>query len=91
MGVEHLEGWRRILEQHLARLGRDDLGVGDITMAGSEELQIEFIKGDLRRTATVALDDLRDPDRARAALNTALLRISKAIERQHIQAAHKAK
>lgn len=89
MSVEHLEDWRKILEQHLARLGRDDLGIGDVAITGTGALQIEFIKGGMRRTATVAVDDLRDPDRARAALNTALLRISKAIERQHIQAARK--
>lgn len=89
MSVEHLEDWRKILEQHLARLGRDDLGIGDVTVAGTGALQIEFIKGGMRRTAIVAVDDLRDADRARAALNTALLRISKAIERRHIQAARK--
>lgn len=89
MGIERLEDWRKLLEQHLARLGRDDIGIGDVTAIETGQLQIEFIKGTMRRNATIAVEDLQDPDRARGALNMALLRISKAIEQQHIQAAGK--
>ena len=89
MGIVRLEDWRKLLEQHLARLGRDDIGIGDITGTDTGQLQIEFIKGAMRRHATIAVGDLQDPDRARGAMNAALLRISKAIEQQHIQAAGK--
>ncbi|MGH2398462.1 MAG: hypothetical protein ACRDF6_01340 [bacterium] len=87
MGIERMEDWRKLLEQHMANLGRDDIGIGDIIETDADHLQIEFIKGAMRRNATIAVEDLRDHDRARGALNAALLRISKAIEQQHIQAA----
>lgn len=89
MGIERLEDWRKLLEQHLARLGRDDIGIGEITQTDTGHLQIEFINGTMRRNATIALEELQDSERARGALNAALLRISKAIEQQHIQAAGK--
>jgi hypothetical protein len=87
MTTDQLEQWRRLLENYLARLGRDDIGVGEVVESGPNELQIEFIKGGMRRTATLPADTLGDFDRAREALNIALLRISKAVERQHITAA----
>jgi hypothetical protein len=85
--TDQLEQWRRLLESYLARLGRDDIGVGDVVESGPNELQVEFIKGGMRRTATLPADALGEFDRARGALNVALLQISKAVERQHITAA----
>lgn len=87
MTTDQLEQWRRLLENYLARLGRDDIGVGEVVEAGPNELQVEFIKGGMRRSATLPADALGDFDQARGALNVALLRISKAVERQHITAA----
>lgn len=89
MAIERPEEWRKLLEQYLARLGRDDIGIGNVASTDTGQLEIEFIKGSMRRNATIAVEDLQDPDRARGALNAALLRFSKAIEQQHIQAARK--
>lgn len=89
MSTDRLDELRKLLEQHLVRLDRDDLGVGEVRDAGPDRLEVEFIKGGLRRTAELPIEDLRDPERARAAMNTAILRISKAVERQHIEAAKK--
>jgi len=87
MTTDQLEQWRRLLENYLARLGRDDIGVGAVTESGPNELQIEFIKGGLRRSATLPADVLSSFEQARGALNVALLQISKTVERQHIAAA----
>lgn len=87
MKTDRVEQWRNLLESYLARLGRDDIGIGEIVESGPNELQIEFIKGGMRRTASLPADALGDFDHARGALNVALLRISKAVERQHITAA----
>lgn len=89
MSTERVDELRKLLEQHLTRLGRDDLGVGEVRDAGPGRLEVEFIKGGLRRTAELAIEDLGDPERARAAMNTALLRISKEVERHHIEAAQR--
>ncbi|HEU5298231.1 MAG TPA: hypothetical protein VFW08_01950 [bacterium] len=89
MGADPQGDWRRLLEGHLARLGRDDIGVGDVQQADATHLMVEFIKGGMRRTATLAVDDLQDGDRARAALTSAMLSISKAVERQHMADAGK--
>ncbi len=87
MTIDQVEQWRRLLENYLARLGRDDIGIGDVTESGANELQIEFIKGGIRRSTTLPLDSLGDFERAREGLNVALLRISKEVEQQHIAAA----
>ncbi len=87
MTTDRLEQWRRVLENYLAKLGRDDIGIGDVTESGLNELQIEFIKGGVRRSATLPADSLGDFEQARSGLNVALLRISKEVERQHISAA----
>lgn len=89
MGIQRHEDWRKLLERHLAVLGRDDIGIGEVSPVDDNQLRIEFIKGSMRRDATIPIADLQDPDRARSALTTALLRISKQIEQQHIQAAGK--
>ncbi len=89
MPVPRLEEWRKVLELHLAHLGRDDIGVGEVSEADAGQLEVEFIKGGMRRTETIPVDALNDADQARAALNAALLRISKAVERQYIEAARK--
>jgi len=87
MTTDRLEQWRTLLEHYLARLGRDDIGVGEVVESGPNELQIEFIKGVRRWSATLPADALGDFEQARGALNIALLRISKAVEREHITAA----
>lgn len=81
--------WRKLLEGYLARLGRDDIGVGDVHQVDAGHLSVEFIKGSTRRTATLAVEDLQDRDRARAAVNAAMLGISKTVERQHMADAGK--
>lgn len=90
MTMDQPAQWRKLLEDYLARLGRDDIGVGDVVWSGGNELQVEFIKGGMRRSATLPADALATFDQARGVLNVALLRISKAVERQHITAAKEA-
>ncbi len=63
--------------------------MGEVSEAEAGQLQVEFIKGGMRRTETIPVDALGDADQARAVLSVALLRISKAVERQHIEAARK--
>lgn len=87
MTTDRLDQWRKLLENYLARLGRDDIGIGEVTESGPNELQIEFIKGGMRRSATLPADALGDFEQARGVLNIALLKISKAVEQQHITAA----
>jgi hypothetical protein len=89
MGADLQGEWRRLLEGYLARLGRDDIGIGGVRHVDAGHLSVEFIKGSTRRTATLAVEDLQDGDRARAALNAAMLGITKAVERQHIAEAGK--
>ena len=89
MGADLQGDWRKLLEGHLSRLGRDDIGVGDVQQVDAGHLMVEFIKGGTRRTATLAVEDLQDADRARAALNAAMLGISKAVERKHMADAGK--
>jgi len=87
MPSDRLEQWRKLLENYLARLGRDDIGIGDVVESGPNELRIEFIKGGTRRFGVLPADSLGDFEQARGALNIALLQISKEVERRHITAA----
>lgn len=87
MESEKQANYRKVLEQHLSTLGRDDIGIGTVTQADDHTLCVEFIKGPMRHEATIPVASLQHPDQARAALNAALLKISKAVEKQHIEAA----
>jgi len=78
--------YQKLVAHHLAALGRDDIGVGEVREV-DDTLQIEFVKGTMREEGSIPLRVLNDPERARAALSGALLALTTAVERRHIEKA----
>lgn len=84
-----LQNYRRLLTEHLMGLGRDDIAIGELSEAEPGHLRVQFVRGTLQHEATIPVDHLNDREQARQTLNAALLTLSKAVERQHIEGATK--
>ncbi len=89
MKENELANYRKLLDEHLGGLGRDDIAVGELSESEPGQLRVQFVRGTLHHEATIPVDSLRDREQARQTLNAALLKLSKAVERQHIEEATK--
>lgn len=84
-----LQNYRRLLTEHLSGLGRDDIAVGELSEAEAGQLRVQFVRGTLHHEATIPVASLSDREQARQTLNAALLALTKAVERQHVEGATK--
>jgi hypothetical protein len=86
MTEKELIAHREMLQQLVTGLGRDDIGIGEVT---KEEGRLVFTltRGELSHQAELPLEILTDKDRVRAAMMAIIPKISKQIEQQHLQAA----
>jgi hypothetical protein len=82
-----VEKYRQLIGQYLGEMGRDDIDVGHVEEIDQGRLRVEFIKGPMRRDAELPIYGLQDPEQARSAINLALLQLTKAVEKEHIDAA----
>jgi hypothetical protein len=89
MKDNELENYRKLLTEHLGGLGRDDIAIGELSESEPGQLRVQFVRGTLKHDATIPVDKLNDREQARQTLNEAFRKLSKAVERQHIQEATK--
>jgi len=89
MKDNELENYRKLLTEHLGALGRDDIAIGELSESEPGQLLVQFVRGTLHHEATIPVDNLNDREQARQTLNEAFRKLSKAVERQHIQEATK--
>jgi hypothetical protein len=75
------------LQELVTHLGRDDIGVGEVTEANGR-VRFSLTRGDHALKAEMPIDVLKDHDRALAAMLAIVPGLSKAIEREHMEAAH---
>lgn len=85
--ANELEKYRALISQYLREMGRDDIDVGLVEEIDQGRLRVEFIKGSMRRDAELPIYGLQNPEQARSTINMALLQLSKAVEKEHIEAA----
>lgn len=78
-----LDKYRQTVEQAVAAIGRDDLGVR-VSDEGGGMLEVVFSRGSRAHIAHVCAWDLRDRERARLAVKTALLAFSKRIAQESL-------
>lgn len=76
-----LEKYRHTVEQAVAAMGRDDLGVS-VSDGGGGMLAVTFSRGSREQTAHVCVWELEDRGRAHLAVKTALLAFSKRIAQE---------
>jgi hypothetical protein len=84
-----LESYRRLLTEHLAGLGRDDIAIGELSESEPGQLHVQFVRGTLHHEAIIPVDNLNDREQARQTLNEAFRKLSKAVGAQHIKEATK--
>ncbi len=77
---------RNAVQAIISALGRDDIGVGDVSHEG-DAVHFTLTKGRFTHSDQISADLLADKERALPALNGILLKLSKAIESEHIEAA----
>ncbi len=88
MKARELEVHRRLLEDLISRMGRDDIAVGEISEADGK-LQFALVKGSHTYRAEIPIAALADVKQIRAALNAILFRLGKALEQAHPDATHR--
>jgi hypothetical protein len=84
-----LDDYRRFVESTLVSLGRDDIGVGEVTVPNEGVLSVTFSRGSHSHTAEIPLEQLDDRERAKAAVNRAIATLSKSVERESMARAER--
>jgi hypothetical protein len=74
---------KALLREYVGALGRDDIGVGDVSEAGGV-ISFTLTKGEHSHRGQMHADLLENRDRALQALTEIVMKISKPIEREHI-------
>jgi len=81
LSPKDLDTYRRVVEEAVVALGRDDVGV-NVEDGGDGMLAVTFSRGSHTHTARIPLDALKDHGRARGAVNGGLLVLSKEIAQE---------
>lgn len=86
---KELEECKRVIEETLIALGRDDVGVGDVTEKSEGTLTVALSRGTHTQTVEVPIDELRGKEQARTTIGRAILGLSKAIEKETMETAER--
>ncbi len=86
MNQKELAAYREFLQKFVSDLGRDDIGVSTVLEAEGQ-LVFTLTRGDLMHDVELPLEIVADKNKARSAMLAVISRLSKAIEREHLQAA----
>ena len=81
--AKELVKYRHTVEQAVAAIGRDDLGVS-VSDEGGGMLAVTFSRGSREHIAHVCAWELQDRERARLTVKTALLAFSKRIAQESL-------
>jgi len=81
--------YQRMIEDALVAMGREDVAVKEVGIPDDGALSVTFVRGVHSYTAIVALDDLHDPERARAAVNRAMMGLSKEVSQESMEKARR--
>lgn len=82
--AKDLEKYRRVIEEAVAAVGRDDVGVNVVDGGGDGMLAVTFSRGTHTHVAKIPVDALRDHEQARITVNAALLKLSKAVAQEAV-------
>ena len=77
--------YKRVIEETLTALRRDDVGVGDVVEKSADTLAVTLSRWGHAQTLAVPIDDLQEKGQARTAINRAIHTLSKAIERETME------
>ncbi|HLJ60277.1 MAG TPA: hypothetical protein VKZ50_11155 [bacterium] len=77
-----LKRYRQIIEEATVGLGRDDVGVGDVTETRDGVLAVTFSRGAHSTVEEIPVDALRDRGQANQALVKAIRGLSKEVAQE---------
>ncbi len=80
-----LGAYKRVIEETLTALRRDDVGVGDVAEKSAGTLAVTLSRWGHAQTLVVPIDDLQGKEQARTAVNRAIHNLSKAIEKETME------
>ncbi len=83
-----LQECKRVIEETLIALGRDDVGVGDVAEKSGGLVAVALSRGGHTQTVEVPIDGLRK-EQARTTMSRAILGLSKAIEKETMETAER--
>jgi ABC-type hemin transport system ATPase subunit len=86
---KELQEYRRFIEQTLVAMGRDDVGVGDVTEKSEGVLGVTLSRGSHTHTVDVPVASLQQNEQARVAITRAIFGLSKAIEKETMDIAER--
>lgn len=86
---KELQEYRRFIEQTLVAMGRDDVGVGDVTEKSEGVLGVTLSRGSHTHTVDVPVASLQQNEQARVAITRAIFGLSKAIEKETMEIAER--
>lgn len=86
---KELEECKRVIEETLIALGRDDVGVGDVAEKSGGLVAVALSRGAHTQTVEVPIDGLRAKEQARTTMSRAILGLSKAIEKETMETAER--
>ncbi len=79
-----LQKYRQAIEGALAELGRDDIGVGDVTETQEGILSVLFSRGTHQHVADIPIDKMENHEEMKKTLRSALVVLSKAVAQEAI-------
>ena len=82
-----LKRYRQTIEEAIVGLGRDDVGVGDVTEPRHGILAVTFSRGTHSAVEEIPVDALRDRGQANQALVKAIRGLSKEVAQETINKA----
>jgi hypothetical protein len=82
VGPKELRELKRRIEETLVAMGRDDVGVGEVSEPREGVLGVTFSRGSHTHTAEVPLNELQNSQQARITVTRAILHLSKEIEQE---------
>ncbi len=90
MTEKELAASRELVQQLVNSLGRDDIGVGEVHEADGR-LVFSLTRGDHTYRAELPVELLADEDKARSTMMAIIPKLSKAVEREHLEEAAREK
>jgi hypothetical protein len=83
LSPKDLDKYRRVVEEAVVALGRDDIGV-NVEDGGDGMLAVTFSRGTHSHAAQIPVDALQHHEQARIAINGALLGLSKVVAQEAV-------
>lgn len=84
-----LQDYKNFIEQTLVAMGRDDVGVGEVTERSEGVLAVTLSRGSHAQTVEVPLDKLQQKELARVAITRAIFGLSKEVEKETMEIAER--